>query len=102
MGFSLLPDEGPVWALLFMVIGAGISGVHMTMNAIAAFIYPSAILATGMGFTVAVTRLGAVAAPMVGAALIAQQMPVPQFMLWQLLPIALCTASVIGLKSGVR
>lgn len=107
VGFSLLPDEGPVWALLFMVIGAGISGVHMTMNAIAAFIYPSAILATGMGFTVAVTRLGAVAAPMVGAALIAQQMPVPQFMLWQLLPIALCTASVIGLKklgskTGVR
>ena len=97
--FSVLPDSPLAWGILFVLIGAGISGVHLTMNAIAAIIYPAEILAAGMGFTVAVARLGAVAAPLVGAVMIENELSVAAFMGVQLVPLALCAFAVMALRS---
>ncbi len=72
------------------------------MNALAAVIYPTAILAAGMGFTVAVARLGAVTAPLAGAALVARKVAAPEFMLAQLAPLAVCAGAALVLRARYR
>ncbi len=97
IGFAVIPDQPLFWGALFALVGAGISGVHMTINAMAAVVYPVTILSSAIGFTVAVARIGAIAAPLVGGVLIAQKVGVEKFMLWQLVPLLFCAGSVLTL-----
>jgi AAHS family 4-hydroxybenzoate transporter-like MFS transporter len=102
LGFTLIPDDYLVWSVLFASLGAGISGVHMTINAMAAVVYPLTILSSAIGFTVAVARIGAIGAPIVGGLLIARQVALEQFMLLLLVPVGLCALSVTALARQHR
>lgn len=70
MGLGML--EGGVGTLLVMlfVVGAFVQGGFGGLYAVAARIYPAEIRTTGVGWSIGAGRLGAVAGPMVGGALI--------------------------------
>lgn len=90
------------WPWAIAIIGAGISSVQLTMNALAANVYPNHYLASGIGFTVAVARLGAVTAPIAGGALIAAQWQLDSFMALLVIPVGLCLTSVYFLQRSTR
>ncbi len=95
--FSIIPDTALLWGVLIALVGAGISGVALTINAVAAAIYPASILSAGIGFTVAVARVGAVGGPMVGAWLLAGGVSAETFLLLLLVPVLVCAASAAAL-----
>ena len=67
--FSVAPS-GPAWVVLLLLIGAGVSGSQLSLNALSAAYYPPAIKATGVGWALVVGGLGSIAAPLAGAWLI--------------------------------
>jgi len=96
--FSVVPAEHWIWNLLLGVVGSSISGVGVTISAVVASIYPSRMMASGIGFTVAVGRVGAVGGPALGAVMIGRGLSAETFLLALLLPVMLCMVCAIGLR----
>ncbi|WP_147367484.1 MFS transporter [Aurantiacibacter xanthus] len=84
-----------VWAAAMVVVGLGSSGTHLALMAVGASFYPPAMLSTAIGLAVAVARVGAVAGPLVGAALLGWGFDVQQFLLAATVPLALCALGVL-------
>ena len=68
--------------LMFAVSGALFNAVQATMYALAAHVFPTAIRSTGVGATVAVGRLGNVAASYVGSWSLSAGGPPLYFQMW--------------------
>lgn len=98
--FSLVPADALGWGILVALVGAGISGVHLTLNAVAAAIYPAGILSAGIGFTVAVARIGAIAGPLAGGLLVREGISAELFMALLLAPLAVCLLVALALPIG--
>ncbi len=69
IAFNFLPWQ-EAWVALLLFAGAGISGSQLSLNALSAAYYPSAIKATGVAWALVIGGIGSVAGPMVGAELI--------------------------------
>jgi AAHS family 4-hydroxybenzoate transporter-like MFS transporter len=54
-----------------LLAGAGVSGSQIVLNAFAAILYPTPIRASGVGWALAVGRIGAIASPLVAGSLLA-------------------------------
>jgi AAHS family 4-hydroxybenzoate transporter-like MFS transporter len=68
--------------IMFAVSGALLNAVQATMYALAAHVFPTAIRGTGVGATVAVGRLGNVAASYVGSWALTSGGPTLYFQMW--------------------
>ncbi|HWJ68645.1 MAG TPA: MFS transporter [Sphingobium sp.] len=84
------------WGAILLLIGAGVGGAHIALPAVAANIYPQAMLSAGIGLAVTVARLGAMAGPMAGAWLIGREVSSGGFFLALLLPVAACALCVLA------
>jgi MFS transporter, AAHS family, 4-hydroxybenzoate transporter len=63
--------SGPAaWVVLLLLVGAGISGSQLSLNALCAAYYPPVIKATGVAWALMIGGLGSVAGPIAGAWLI--------------------------------
>src|SRR5918994_596387 len=78
----LRPDAFNVVMVMFAVSGALFNAVQATMYALAAHVFPTAIRGTGVGATVAVGRLGNVAASYVGSWALSTGGPPLYFQMW--------------------
>lgn len=67
--FTLIHGQA-AWVALLLLVGAGISGSQLSLNALSAAYYPPAIKATGVSWAVMIGGLGSIAAPVVGGSLI--------------------------------
>ena len=69
LAFMPITPAAAVWPVIAMigVVGAAINGVQVTMYALAAHVYPTAIRATGVGSAVAFGRIGAVLTGYIGS-----------------------------------
>ncbi len=78
IGHSLPPD-----AAAAVIAGAGfcVTGVNFTMGATLGVIYPTSVRAMGTGWCQAMGRLGSLAAPMIGGALIGLNLPFQDLLL---------------------
>jgi AAHS family 4-hydroxybenzoate transporter-like MFS transporter len=81
---------------MFAVSGALLNAVQATMYALAAHVFPTAIRGTGVGATVAVGRLGNVAASYVGSWALTSGGPPLYFQMWAaaLTVVLLCLAAI--------
>ena len=82
---SAMPLTPRAWLtvmVMFTVSGALLNAVQATMYALAAHVFPTAIRGTGVGATVAVGRLGNVAASYVGTWALATGGPPLYFQMW--------------------
>jgi AAHS family 4-hydroxybenzoate transporter-like MFS transporter len=99
LGLVALALVGPgfaIWGAILLLIGMGVGGAHIALPAVAANIYPATMLSAGIGLAVTVARLGAMAGPMAGAALIGANISAGGFFLALLVPVALCALSVLA------
>jgi MFS transporter, AAHS family, 4-hydroxybenzoate transporter len=78
----LRPDAWTIVMVMFAVSGALFNAVQATMYALAAHVFPTAIRGTGIGATVAVGRVGNVAASYVGSWALSSGGPPLYFQLW--------------------
>ncbi len=67
--FALLfatPMTVLTWSILLMIAGGGIAGIHGALMALSPSSFPSRVLSSAIGTAVAVSRIGAIAAPILG------------------------------------
>ncbi len=68
-----LPDTA--FLALIGLIAFALIGGHIGMNSISGIFYPSALRGTGSGWSTAVGKIGSIAGPILGGALLATNMP---------------------------
>ncbi|QKS80950.1 MFS transporter [Pseudomonas bijieensis] len=78
-----------------MVAGFCLIGGQLTLNAVISNFYPAHIRATGVGWALGVGRLGSISGPLVGAMLIAMQLPLTSAMLLAAIPALLAAFFVV-------
>jgi AAHS family 4-hydroxybenzoate transporter-like MFS transporter len=79
---SLAPEARTFAMAMFAISGALFNAVQATMYALAAHVFPTAIRGTGVGATVAVGRVGNVAASYVGSWSLSAGGPPLYFQMW--------------------
>ncbi len=99
MAMSRMPLGPETWTVvmvMFAVSGALLNAVQATMYALAAHVFPTAIRGTGVGATVAVGRLGNVAASYVGSWALSSGGPPLYFQMWAaaLVVVFICLAAI--------
>jgi MFS family permease len=99
--FVILPG-GAIWWLLLAVIGGGTSGAQMTLNSLAAGIYPPVIRATGVGWATSIGRVGAALAPLVAASVVGGQVAPLSVLGLLIIPVLACALSVGLLLAAMR
>jgi AAHS family 4-hydroxybenzoate transporter-like MFS transporter len=67
--------------------GFCVLGLQFGLNATAAMIYPTSIRSNGAGWALGVGRVGSIAGPLVGGALIAMKAPVQQLYVIAAVPL---------------
>jgi MFS transporter, AAHS family, 4-hydroxybenzoate transporter len=99
----------PLLMLLTFLAGFCVVGSQNCANAVAALFYPAAIRSTGVGWSLGVGRIGAIAGPLVGASLVSLQWPHASIFLIASLPLfcamaaaAVMTVTYRGCGSGAE
>jgi AAHS family 4-hydroxybenzoate transporter-like MFS transporter len=63
--FRVTPS-GLAWVVLLLLLGGGVGGAQLALNALSTAYYPPAIKATGMSWVGVVGTLGSIVAPLAG------------------------------------
>jgi AAHS family 4-hydroxybenzoate transporter-like MFS transporter len=85
IGFAGLSSQTMLLVATFCT-GFLVLGIQSGMNVLAAMIYPTSLRANGSGWQLGIGRLGSVAGPIVGAALVS--IPVQDLYMWSATPFA--------------
>ena len=93
--FLVVPSAFWTWGALLLVIGCCAGGAQFALASLAAALYPSTILATGTGWASAVARIGAVASPLAGGALLAAGVAPTQVFAILAIPALICAFTMI-------
>ncbi|AJE97148.1 MFS transporter [Pandoraea apista] len=80
--------EGMLIAAVFM-IGFCVVGTQFGLNAVAAMVYPTALRAKGVGVAVGIQKIGAIAGPVIGGALLSLHWPVSALFYFGAVPVGL-------------
>lgn len=72
----------PPWAFAAVIAGAGfcVTGINFSMSATLGTIYPTPVRALGTGWAQGVGRLGSLAAPLIGGALLGLHLPMRELL----------------------
>ena len=98
LGAFLVLPAGGTWNALLLLIGLGISGAQLGLNALATAYYPSAIKATGMSWVGVIGQAGSFLAPLTGSWLIARQVAPTHILAMLALPALACVAVVLAMR----
>jgi AAHS family 4-hydroxybenzoate transporter-like MFS transporter len=79
-----------------LVTGGGIVGGQAALNALAATMYPTTARSTGVGWALGMGRMGAILAPLLGAALLGAGFSPTEIFATAILPTLVC-AGVVAL-----
>jgi AAHS family 4-hydroxybenzoate transporter-like MFS transporter len=94
--FALVPS-GPAWIAMLLLVGGGISGSQLSLNALSTAYYPPAIKATGMSWVGVVGTVGSFIAPMAGSWVIGRMAPITVLTALAIPPL-LCAAGVLMMR----
>lgn len=89
------PPAPLLWSVLLLVAGGGVSGIHAALMALTPKLFPSSVLSSAIGTGVAISRIGAVGAPLIGGALINGGIAPSGYFLTLVLPVGICAALVL-------
>ncbi len=92
--FHVVPS-GAAWATMLTLIGAGVSGSQLALNALSTAYYPPAIKATGMSWVGVIGTVGSTIAPLAGGWIIATNVTPVNILALLSIPALLCAAGVL-------
>ncbi|MGY8665127.1 MFS transporter [Bradyrhizobium sp. UFLA05-109] len=89
-----------VWTLMIstFLAGFGVVGAQISMNALAASLYPTAIRSTGVGWALGVGRIGSIIGPVAGGVLLGFGWTAQSVVLTAAVPAILAGLAVIALR----
>ena len=90
------------WTMLLIVAMGGVSGGGMAFPALTAYLFPSRLLSSAIGMGVLIARGGAIAAPLIGGALLTAGAGPATFLFAAVLPCAGCAAVSLALPKALR
>ncbi|WP_126173139.1 MFS transporter [Altericroceibacterium xinjiangense] len=96
------PADPLGWSLLLLVAGGGVTGIHGALMALSPKLFPSHVLSTAIGAAVAISRIGAIAAPLVGAALIDAGISASGYFLTLVIPVTICGGLALLVPLAMR
>ena len=96
LGLFMVVPSGAAWVALLLLLGAGVSGSQLSLNALSAAYYPPAIKATGVAWALLVGGMGSVVAPLAGAWMLQQHLSTIAILGLLAIP-ALINAAAVGL-----
>ncbi len=95
--FSGIPN-GPVWVVLLLCLGMGVSGCQLALNTLSAAYYPPAIKATGVSWALLLGGIGSTLGPITGAWMIDFGLSTVEILALLSIPALLCAAGVSLMK----
>ena len=98
LAIGLLPGSVLGWQILLLLAGAGISGIQGIWMSIAVVLYPLELRATSAGWVAAISRVGAVAAPLAGGAALAADVEPHILLLALVLPIGVSVIAIVAAR----
>lgn len=92
----------PVAAACVVVLlaGATIVGAQPGINALATFVYPTSLRATGVGWCLGIGRAGSIVGPLVAARLIAHQYTNESLFMFAAVPAAFSSLVILGMAKA--
>jgi AAHS family 4-hydroxybenzoate transporter-like MFS transporter len=93
IAFSVVPS-GAAWVALLLLLGAGVSGSQLALNAMSAAYYPPAIKATGVSGALLIGGIGSMAGPLAGAAMLDMQLSSTAILALLAIPALICAFGV--------
>ena len=100
-GAEITPGNGLFLAVMFIMTGGLLNGVQTTMYALAAHVFPTQVRSTGVGFAVAVGRVGNVLAATVANEAFTRGGNAGYFGSWSVLMVIVFVALALDRKSVV-
>ena len=99
IGYAASTQSVGLLFVLQFIAGICCLGVQFSINAMSGMIYPTAVRSSGSGSALGVGRLGSIVGPIVGGALLAQQLPVDKLYLYASAPFAVgCVAAMVMMR----
>jgi AAHS family 4-hydroxybenzoate transporter-like MFS transporter len=98
---GLTAPEPVRWTLLLMVGVGGASAGGMALPALCAYLFPARLLSSAIGMGVLVARLGAIAGPPIGAALLGAKASPQAFFATAALPAGLCVLVALAVPMAL-
>lgn len=95
LAIGLLPGSVPGWLLLLALAGAGTAGMQSIWMAVAVGLYPLDLRATSAGWVAAISRLGAVSAPLAGGLALGAHVAPQNVLLALVAPIGVSTVAIV-------
>lgn len=95
LAIGLLPGSVLGWQVLLLLVGAGISGIQGIWMSIAVVLYPLELRATSAGWVAAISRIGAVSAPLAGGAALGLAVEPRLLLLSLVVPIGIAATAII-------
>ncbi len=96
LGLFVVVPSGAPWVVLLLLLGAGVSGSQLSLNALSAAYYPPAIKATGVAWALLIGGIGSIVAPMAGASMLQAHLSTVAILGLLTIP-ALINAAAVGL-----
>ncbi|AKH43907.1 AAHS family 4-hydroxybenzoate transporter-like MFS transporter [Altererythrobacter atlanticus] len=96
------PADPLSWSILLLIAGGGITGIHGALMALSPKLFPSTVLSSAIGAAVAISRIGAIAAPPIGAALIDGGVSPAGYFLSLTIPVGLCVLLTLLIPKVIR
>ena len=101
MGLAVFVGPG-AWTLLLLLAMGGISGAAMALPSLTAYLFPPRLLSSAIGLGVLVARVGAIAAPLIGGAMLKAGASPAQFLLLAAVPAGLCALVCLALPVALK
>ncbi|HSI56141.1 MAG TPA: MFS transporter [Ideonella sp.] len=98
LGLFMVVPSGPAWTPMLLLVGCGVAGTQLSLNALSTTYYPSAIKATGTGWAAVIGNLGAMGAPLAGAWIIDRGVPPVNILALLGMPALLCALGVMLMR----
>ena len=89
------------WTLLLMVGAGGASAGGMALPALCAYLFPARLLSSAIGLGVLVARLGAIAGPPLGEAMLRAEVSPQLFFAAAAIPAALCAVVALAVPPAL-
>jgi len=105
VSIALIGQPGLSLVMLFVLVfiaGWCVVGGQPGLNALAATYYPTDLRSTGVGWSLGVGRMGAIAGPYIGGMLMARHWTVQQLFLAAALPALISMMTMIGLRLALK
>jgi AAHS family 4-hydroxybenzoate transporter-like MFS transporter len=95
LAIGLLQGSVTSWLVLLLLVGAGTAGMQNIWMAVAVGLYPLDLRATSAGWVAAISRLGAVSAPLAGGLALGAHVAPQHVLLGLVLPIGVSAVAIV-------